>query len=276
MSDLEIVKSWSGFDIRYALFDFDGTISLIREGWQDIMIPYFCQVIKETGTNETDDEIKTCVTDFVDFLTGKQTIYQCIRLDEEVVKRGGKPVEPLTYKAEYLRRLEERIKDRKAALEKNPDDAEKYLVPGIKPFIEKLQFEGIKCYLASGTDEKDVLFEAKLLGLNEAFQGGIHGARDEMLTCSKELVIKDMIEREGIKPNELVSFGDGYVEIELVENLGGLAIGAATEEKKREGINEWKRNRLISAGAHAIIPDFRSVDEIYQAIRSDQNAIKKI
>ena len=26
---------------RYAVFDFDGTLSLIREGWQGIMIPYF-------------------------------------------------------------------------------------------------------------------------------------------------------------------------------------------------------------------------------------------
>ena len=25
--------------IRHALFDFDGTLSLIREGWQDVMIP---------------------------------------------------------------------------------------------------------------------------------------------------------------------------------------------------------------------------------------------
>ena len=28
-------------EFRYAVFDFDGTLSLIREGWQGIMIPYF-------------------------------------------------------------------------------------------------------------------------------------------------------------------------------------------------------------------------------------------
>ncbi len=28
-------------EFRYAVFDFDGTLSLIREGWQSIMIPYF-------------------------------------------------------------------------------------------------------------------------------------------------------------------------------------------------------------------------------------------
>ena len=43
MAVMEIVRPWKGMDIRYALFDFDGTISLIRQGWQDIMIPYFVE-----------------------------------------------------------------------------------------------------------------------------------------------------------------------------------------------------------------------------------------
>lgn len=265
MPVMEIVRPWEAMDIRYALFDFDGTISLIRQGWQDIMIPYFVEILKETGTEESDGTLLTIVTDFVDTLTGKQTIYQCIQLDEEVVKRGGPRRDPLVYKHEYLRRLELRIESRKAALEQGADP-EEYLVPGIRDFIAALQERGIRCYLASGTDEKDVLYEAKLLGLDNVFEGGIHGAHDHMLSCSKELVIQDMLEKEGIQPNQLVSFGDGYVEVELVANLGGLAIGAATNEETREGINAWKRNRLISAGANAIIPDFRNVAEILNAI----------
>ena len=233
MEAMEIVRPWEGkgYDIRYALFDFDGTISLIREGWQNIMIPYFVEVLKETGTSESDAHLLSVVTDFVDTLTGKQTIYQCIALDEEVVKRGGPHRDPLVYKHEYLRRLEIRIENRKKALE-------------------------------AGTEDP----EAHLLGLDGVFAGGIHGAHDHMLSCSKELVIRDMLEKEGIKPNQLVSFGDGYVEVELVANLGGLAIGAATNEETREGINEWKRNRLITAGANAIIPDFRNRIEILDAI----------
>lgn len=265
---MEIVRPWTAqdFDIRYALFDFDGTISLIREGWQNIMIPYFVEVLQETGAGETEEALLEIVTDFVDTLTGKQTIFQCIRLDEEVVKRGGPHRDPLVYKHEYLRRLELRIEARKAALEQGTEDPEAHLVPGIRRFIDALQKKGIRCYLASGTDEKDVLYEAHLLGLDGVFEGGIHGAHDHMLTCSKELVIQDMLEREKIQPNQLVSFGDGYVEVELVANLGGLAIGAATNEETREGINQWKRDRLISAGANAIIPDFRNAEAIIQKI----------
>ena len=266
-TQIEIVKDWSGYYIKYALFDFDGTVSLVREGWQDIMIPYFEEVIKETGTTESDEEIKRVVTDFVDTLTGKQTIFQCIQLDEEVVKRGGPHREPIIYKNEYLRRLELRIKERKEKLLSGEVPAEAYLVPGSKEFLRLLQANGIKCYLASGTDEEDVIYEAKLLGLDDAFEGGIHGAHAAMTECSKELVIRDMLEKENIKPHEMVSFGDGYVEVLLVDELGGLAIGAATEEEKRCGINEWKRNRLITAGAKAIIPDFRDAEEILKLIR---------
>ena len=266
-TQIEIVKDWSGYDIKYALFDFDGTVSLVREGWQDIMIPYFEEVIKETGTTESDEEIKRVVTDFVDTLTGKQTIFQCIQLDEEVVKRGGPHREPIIYKNEYLRRLELRIKERKEKLLSGEVPAEAYLVPGSKEFLRLLQANGIKCYLASGTDEEDVIYEAKLLGLDDAFEGGIHGAHAAMTECSKELVIRDMLEKENIKPHEMISFGDGYVEVLLVDELGGLAIGAATEEEKRCGINEWKRNRLITAGAKAIIPDFRDAEEILKLIR---------
>lgn len=259
--DIEVISPCVGRKFTAALFDFDGTVSLIRAGWQDVMIPYFIEVLEATPNHEDHDSIVTVVRDFVDFLTGKQTIFQCMKLDEEVVARGGEHRDPVEYKHEYLRRLEERIKDRKKALVDGADPAE-YRVPGCYELIMALKAAGIKCYLASGTDEEDVLYEAKLLGLDNAFDGGIHGAKDYMLECSKELVIRDMIEKEGIDPRDMVSFGDGYVEIELVANLGGYAVGAATDEEKHYGVNEWKRNRLKKAGAAAIIPDFAKTERL--------------
>ncbi|WP_444658875.1 HAD family hydrolase [Caproiciproducens sp. R2] len=266
---LEIVRLWdkNRFSIRYALFDFDGTVSLIREGWQDIMIPYFCEVLRSTATPESEEAIRKIVLDFVTDLTGKQTIFQCIKLNEEVVKRGGPKREPIVYKKEYLRRLELRIAKRKERLAAGEADPEEWLVPGVGPFLKLLRSNGIKCYLASGTDEEDVLYEAKLLGLQGVFDGGIHGAHDAMVECSKELVINAMLNREHIRPDELISFGDGFVEVKLVAKHGGLAVGVATEESKRRGVNQWKRSRLIAAGARVIIPDFRDTEGIYGIIR---------
>lgn len=267
---MEILRPWKGEDYRIdtALFDWDGTVSLIRTGWQDVMIPYFIEVVEQADPDGDREQIRDTVTDFVDTLTGKQTIFQCIRLDEEVVRRGGEHRDPFLYKKEYLRRLEEKISSRKEALAGGKADPEDYRVPGVREFVELLQENGIACTLASGTDEKDVLYEAGLLGMRDAFLGGIHGARDEILACSKELVITDMLERKGIQPKQLLSFGDGYVEVQLVADRGGLAIGAATDEVNKDGrINAWKRKRLIDAGARAIIPDFRQGKEILEIVR---------
>ena len=263
----EVLEHIKDRKITTALFDWDGTVSCIRSGWQQIMIPYFIEVLEAAPMAEDHNSIEKIVTDFVDFLTGKQTIFQCIRLDEEVQKRGGKAVDPHEYKREYLRRLEIYIKERKDALRMGCDP-DNYRIPGAFSFIEALQANGVKCYLASGTDEVDVLYEAGLLGMSELFAGGIFGAHDYMLECSKELVIRDMIEKEGILPENLISFGDGYVEIELVDKIGGYAVGVASDEFHHCGIDSWKRGRLLSAGAKMIIPDFADYQELVKYVIS--------
>ena len=274
---MEILSPCPPVRFKSALFDFDGTISLIRRGWQDIMVPYFCEVLQSVRRpDETPEQIETLVRDFVDTLTGKQTIFQCMRLDEEVVLRGGAHRDPVEYKHEYLRRLEARIADRIRGLEDGSIDPSELLVPGCRELVKTLKANGITCRLASGTDEKDVLREAKLLGLDTLFDGKIYGAHDYMLECSKELVIRSLIEEEGILPQELISFGDGYVEIQLVADLGGYAVGVATDEERMKGINEWKRNRLSAAGAAMIIPDFADYKTLITYIGGDCNALSEI
>ena len=262
----EIIHPYAGGGVRCALFDFDGTISLIREGWQQIMTPYFCECVEALGTGEPHEAIEAEVREFIDRLTGKQTIFQCMALDEAVVRRGGPRTEPLVYKTEYLRRLAVHIADRKRGLADGSIKKEALTVKGAREFIEKLRAAGVKCYLASGTDEKDVIAEAALLGVADAFDGGIHGARDGLTDCSKEAVIKNMLETEGIRPEELVTFGDGYVEIELTAAIGGYAVGVATDEKTGDGVDEWKRERLLRAGAAMIIPHFAEPEAILTAI----------
>ena len=259
---MEIVRNpdrKTGF--RCALFDFDGTLSLIREGWQEIMIPYFIEVLMDTPEAGDPEQVRQEVTHFVDVLTGKQTIFQCMRLNEEVINRGGQETDPVNYKAEYLRRLRLRIKDRLQYLE-DGGDPEEYLVPGTSRFLELLKNEGYRLYLASGTDKADVLREATLLGLDRYFGDHIYGALDTMKTCSKELVIKQIIEENDLDGTELVSFGDGYVEIELVADIGGYSVGVATDEVRKKGINQRKRQRMLEAGASMIIPDFAEAERL--------------
>ena len=112
------------------------------------------------------------------------------------------------------------------------------------------------CYLASGTDEKFVLEEAELLQLTPYF-AGIYGAQDDYIHFSKKMVIERIIQTHQLHGADFAAFGDGYVEIEDSKTVNGIAVGVASDEKKRSGVDAWKRTRLIAAGADLIIPDFR-------------------
>src|SRR4051812_35605431 len=103
--------------IRHAVFDFDGTLSLVREGWQDVMVPQLVGHLAALETGEPRAELEDTVREFVARLTGKQTIYQMIELADQIRERGGTPRDPLDYKHEYLALLEERIRDRVAGLQ---------------------------------------------------------------------------------------------------------------------------------------------------------------
>ena len=116
-------------------------------------------------------------------------------------------------------------------------------------------------YLASGTDEVYVLDEAAALKIDGYFEG-IYGAIDDYKRFSKAMVIQRIIQTHGLSGEEFVGFGDGYVEIENTKAVGGIAVGVASDEVRREGVNEWKRQRLIGAGADIIVPEFREQEKL--------------
>ena len=251
---------------KFAIFDFDGTVSLLREGWQPIMYEYFTEELLACPQAPVPEDARKLVMDFVDTLTGKQTIFQCMRLAEEVARYGGEPKDPLAYKAEYLKRLYARIQCRHHALEQGEDPAP-YLVPGVRETLAALKERGVTCYLTSGTDEVDVLKEARLLGIDGYF-ASIHGATDANSTaCSKELVLRQLIQEKHLDGGGLLGFGDGYVEIQLTKQVGGYAIAVATNEAQRDtSVNAWKRERLMKAGADCVIPDFTNTRRLMEYI----------
>jgi len=247
--------------VRHALFDFDGTVSLIREGWQQVMIPMMVEILLQTPRHESEKELYALVTEYVDRLTGKQTIYQMIRLGEEIEKRGGQPASPLAYKRLYHDRLWERIEGRVAALKAGRVSPGEMMVPGALTMITALRARGVTCSLASGTDEPYVLDEAAALGLVPYF-AGVYGALDDFKRYSKQMVIERIIRENHLHGSEFVAFGDGYVEIEDTKAAGGVAVGVASNEATRCGVNEQKRRRLIAAGADVIVPDFREHERL--------------
>lgn len=247
---------------RFVLFDFDGTLSLVREGWPSVMIPMMVEALRATGTAETDEQLTAAVEDFVMRLNGRQTIYQMIQLAEEVSKRGGTPLEPLAYKHEYHERLMRRVSGRVEALESGSATPEEWVVPGSHALLDGLRRRGVKLYLASGTDLRYVEREARLLGVAEYFGPHVYGALDDYKSFSKQMVIQKILDEEGARGEELLGFGDGFVEIEEVRKAGGVAVAVASDEVNRRGVNAWKRDRLVAAGADVVVPEYRQAEAL--------------
>jgi len=257
----------------HVLFDFDGTLSLIREGWVEIMAPMMVGILLPFARKgETAEAIEAVVRDFIARLTGKQTIYQMMRLAEEIRLRGGQARDPQQYKELYHGLLMDRIAARRDGLAAGRISPEDYLVPGSIRLLEALVGRGAAIYIASGTDEAYVREEARLLGLDRFAPGKIYGAQRDHLAFSKEMVIARIIEENRVDGSRLLAFGDGYVEIADTKAADGFAVGVASDEAGRSGLpDEWKRRRLIGAGADLVVPDYAEAEKLVEWLWEGEN-----
>lgn len=256
----------NALNCRVALFDFDGTVSVIRSGWMDVMTPMMVERLAELNTGESEAELTAVVVDYVGQLTGRQTIYQMIEFARQIEIRGGKPREALEYKHLYLELLNEKIKDRIEGLEAGSAAPDEMMVPGARRLIETLVERGFTLYLASGTDQPYMRREAALLGVDKYFNGGVFGALDDYKTFSKKILIEKIIRESEFEGEEFLGFGDGFVEIQNVKEVGGVAVGLATDEPDCAKVDPVKRDRLAGVGADWIIPNYNRYDELINTL----------
>ena len=255
-------------NIKHVVFDFDGTISLIREGWPEIMLPMFEELLPHVDT-DTPESVRKMLFNDIMTLNGKQTIYQMIRFCERVAERAGVPEDPIYYKREYLRRLENKINGRIEGLLNKETMPEKFLLHGVLDLLNQLEKCGFSLYLASGTDEQYVKREAKLLGVSDFFGEHIYGALDDYKSFSKQKVINQILKDNSVSGDSLLVFGDGYVEIENCKSVGGLAIAVASDEANNGSgkFDDWKHKRLLSVGADIVVPDYRDSAVLLEVIK---------
>lgn len=242
--------------LKAALFDFDGTLSTLRHGWEKIMGPMMLEMI--AGTSAAGEELAGEVREYIDHSTGIQTIYQMQWLAETVKRYGRNPGasgDPWWYKAEYNRRLMEPVEERKKSILAGQKSQKDFLVGGSEEFLAALAENEVEIYVASGTDHEDVVKEAEVLGLRKYFKE-IAGAPPGKADCSKEAVLRKLVQEKNLKGPEVVVIGDGKVEIALGREVGAITIGVASDEERLYGVNPIKRERLVKAGAHVITGDF--------------------
>jgi rfaE bifunctional protein kinase chain/domain len=266
-ADIEIVSTAQKGERRltHAIFDNDGTISTLREGWERIMEPMMIRAILGDRWKESEESlfhrVEDRVRDYIDKTTGIQTLVQMTGLVDMVREFAVVPAREIRdahgYKALYNEELLALVSARVARLHGGELGVEDFTMKGALPLLSALHGAGVKLYLASGTDEQDVVAEAKALGHAALFGGRIHGAVGDMNVEAKRVVLEQIlaeIDAEGA--GTLVTFGDGPVEMRETRKRGGFTVGVASDELRRFGWNPKKRMRLIKAGADIVVPDF--------------------
>ncbi|NIM04655.1 MAG: HAD hydrolase-like protein, partial [Armatimonadetes bacterium] len=170
--------------IRSILFDFDGTISTMRQGWEGIMGPLMVEMI--AGPTEPTEQLIKEVNEYIDYSTGIQTIHQMKWLAEAVARYGlnSEVHDEWWYKAEYNRRLMEPVSVRANKVLSGEATTEDFTIAGSRGFLDALREAGITLYVASGTDHKDVVREVGTLGFSDYF-AEIAGAPEGTTDCSK-------------------------------------------------------------------------------------------
>ena len=251
-------------NIKHAVFDFDGTVSILREGWPEIMLPVMLDAIR--GDTPVTQELEQACIDYIDESTGIQTVLQMEHLVEMVRDFGFVPKDQILdargYKQIYNDALMVPVNARLAALKRGDTTLEDVTVRGSREFVKAVYDRGVRVYIASGTDRDDVRNETDACEIAQWAEGGIWGAIGNVEAYSKDKVIKEIIAENDLQGSELVVVGDGPVEIKNAKSNGGIAVGVASDEVTGHGWNMDKRPRLVKAGCDILIPDFAELDAV--------------
>ena len=271
-TEIEVIGPLPGAGrVTHAIFDHDGTISTLRQGWEAVMEPMMVRAILGARYAEADETLYARVVRrtraFIDTTTGIQTLVQMQGLVKLVREFGIVPeaevLDEHRYKAIYLDALMDLVRGRLRKLQRGELDVGDFTVKNAPRLLERLHGAGVALYLASGTDQADVVAEAEALGYARLFEGRIYGAVGDVAQEAKRIVLDRILSGIGAgQMGRVVAFGDGPVEIRETRKRGGLTVGIASDEVRRYGINLAKRGRLVRAGAHLVVADFSQVEPL--------------
>jgi len=264
-SDIEVVaETPDATGVEVAIFDHDGTISTLRQGWETVMEDVMVRAVlgehyaaaEETLYHKVVGRVRTTI----DQTTGIQTLVQMQVLVGMVREFGIVPPEQVLdefgYKRIYNDALMHKVRNRLMRLERRELDVADFAIKNAVEWLGLLHRRGIRLFLASGTDVDDVIAEARAMGYAHYFEDRIFGAVGDVTKEAKRIVLDRILAEIGPVAGRVVTFGDGPVEIRETRRRGGVAVGVASDEVRRFGLNPGKRARLIRAGAAVIIPDF--------------------
>jgi phosphoglycolate phosphatase-like HAD superfamily hydrolase len=248
--------------ISHVVFDFDGTLSWLRHGWPEIMLQVMLEELPARG--ETLEERRRLLDGIIHGLNGRPTIMQMIRFAAVVRERGGKTLEPEQLRRRYQDRLDAEIAERTARVASGRIPRDEFVVFGAR----RVQ-DGLTLAVLSSTVVERVREEAEILALSSFFAGRIYGCVGDPERFSKRAVFERLLSEQGIGGDQLLSFGDGPVEIKDTKELGGAAVAICSDEDRNGSgvLNPIKREQLLAAGADLAIPDYRDALAVVDHLR---------
>jgi phosphoglycolate phosphatase len=258
-----IAPSFRPRKIRHVFMDWDGTTSLTRGGWSDVMVGLFTETLP-LMSGETPDSLRAFSREELMKLNGRPSIHQMTRLSELVAARKGAALSPDEYQREYQTRVGRVVNARLDRIRTGERLADSVLVPGVRRLFAALNEREIGVTLASGTPLPELLDEVRLLNLEHHF-AGIHGPHDlEDRSFSKRAILHRLMADCALDGPEVLAFGDGPVELIETLAVGGVAVGVATDESAPLEMDPWKRDSLLAVGAHGIVPNFLELRSILE------------
>ncbi|MDZ7263975.1 MAG: HAD family hydrolase [candidate division KSB1 bacterium] len=278
-TNLEIVRSFDGRNITTVLFDFDGTLSRERDGWINLMVATCSGAMVQALPQMAVTEAIAWIIREIESTIGIPTYQQMKRMADEIIRRGGQGLSPQRYKDVYTLALEAMVKTAHQKMLRGELSIGELRVPGAIDLLEKLaaKLGREALFLASGTDIKPIQESVRFLGYEQFFgdriiASGSNGNHEE---CPKQAIVETLVAERKLKPGQLLTFGDGVPEIKYTRSVGGITVGVLSPDQSHYAFTghftiAGKKKRLIDAGAHVLVPDFRSADELLEVVFSKQ------
>jgi len=243
--------------ISHVVFDFDGTLSWLRHGWPELMLNLFVEYFPKPEAASA--AVRRALLADILSLNGKASIHQMRIGAQWITRQDCVAPDPEELLCDYQRRLEGAIADRSSAIRNGRAQPDDFLVHGARFLLERLAVRRLKLFILSGTAQNRVREEAKLLGIAPFFGPNIFGGTSDPVQSDKRVVLERLLRQSNLRGDELLSFGDGPVEIRITKELGGLAVGVASDEDQNGSgrMDPHKETQLRAAGADWLIPDYR-------------------
>jgi len=259
--------------ITHVIFDFDGTLSWLRHGWPELMAGLFLKHVPLsdltlTARSQVHDQLLSDILS----LNGKSSIFQMEKCASRVRQHGGPELLPEEMLSQYSDALEKTIRHRKTAISEGRAHRDDFVVYGARALLEQLQHRELVLIILSGTVEHQVKEEADLLGLAKFFGRHIYGGTADLAQSSKQAVLERLSREENVPGQQLLSFGDGPVEIALTKQAGGVAVGVASDEDQNGSgkMDPFKVQQLSEAGADLLIADYREPERLLERLLANQ------